>query len=193
MYTYKFRLFFDDVEDFIRDYEILAEQTFKDLHDAIIQSIAGLDGQELASFYICDGRWEKQKEITLIDMNMDENSDIWPENADNEEYTPKAIMSEAVLSDFIDDPRQRLIYEYNFLNINTFYLELLKTFESEKKVKYPRCVHSVGEMSKPSSTILDDDLDADLDEDADNEENIDYYDEEDFQSLNDDIEIWKCW
>ena len=189
MYTYKFRLFFDEVEDFVRDYEIFAKQTFKDLHDVIIKSIAGLDGQELASFYICDGRWERQREITLIDMNMDENSDVLLENKGNgETYISKTIMSDGVLSDFIEDPHQRLIYEYNFLNINTFYLELLKTFESEKTVKYPRCTHSVGEMPTASSNILDDDLDVDLNLEE-NVDNIDYYDEEDFQSLNDDIEI----
>jgi len=187
MYTYKFRLLFDDVEDFVRDYEILATQTFKDFHDAIIESIAGLDGQELASFYICDGRWEKKQEITLINMNIDDNSNPFGEK--EEKNIPKAIMSKSVLRDFIDDPHQRLIYEYNFLNINTFYIELLKTFESDEKVKYPRCVHSAGEMPKPSSHILDENLEDDLVEDTDNEENIDYYDEEDFQSLNEDIEI----
>ena len=186
MYTYKFRLLFDDVDDFVRDYEILAEQSFKDLHDAIIESIAGLDGKELASFYICDGRWEKQKEITLIDMDMNENSSFSDEKEEN--FEPKAIMSESVLSDFIDDPHQKLIYEYNFLNINTFYLELVKTFESDGKAKYPRCTHSVGEMPKTTDQLLDEDLTLDY-EDDDEEETVDYYDEEDMQSLNDDIEF----
>ena len=190
MYTYKFRLFFDDVEDFVRDYEILAEQTFRDLHNVIIKSIAGLDGQELASFYLCDNRWEKEQEITLIDMKIEEDCDFYVENKeDGETDIPKIIMSEAILSDYIDDPHQRLIYEYNFLNISTFYIELLKTFESNKRVEYPRCVHSVGEMPKPTAHLLDEDLDIDLVEDIEDEENVDYYDEEDYQSLNDDIEI----
>jgi len=185
MYTYKFRLLFDEVEDFVRDYEILSDQTFKDFHDVIIKSITGLDGKELASFYICDGRWEKKKEITLIDMNADEDSDI---SAAEKEDVPKAIMSESVLSDFIDDPHQRLIYEYNFLNMSTFYIELIKTFEKNDMVKYPRCTHAVGEMPKTSAQLLNEDLDIDFGDD-DEDENIDYYDEEDFQSLNDDIEI----
>jgi len=191
MYTYKFRLFFDDVEDFVRDYEILAEQTFKDLHDAIIKSINGLDSNELASFYICDGRWEKKKEITLIDMKFDDDSNFSTKTKEDRGVADiaKAIMSKAVLRDYIDDPHQQLIYEYNFLNISTFYIELLKTFESGENIKYPRCVYSVGEMPKPTSHLLDGDLDIDADDDADNEPNIDYYDDEDFQSLNDDIEI----
>lgn len=181
MYAYKFRLTFDEVEDFVRDYEILAEQTFKDLHDTILKSI-GLDGQELASFYLCDGRWEKKNEITLLDMNMEDDS------AEREGNITKSVMSESVLSDFIDDPHQRLIYEYDFLNIKTFYIELLKTFESVGKDKYPKCIYALGDMPKPANHILDDDLDIDL-EDLEEEESEDYYDEEDFQGLNDDIEV----
>jgi hypothetical protein len=187
MYTYKFRLLFDDVDDFVRDYEILAKQTFKDFHDVIIKSIPEVDGRELASFYICDGCWEKKKEITLIDMNIDDDSDIFADEKEAD-YEPKAIMSESILSDFIDDPHQKLIYEYNFLNVNTFYIELLKTFESDKKIKYPRCVYAVGEMPKPTLQLLEEDLNIDIDND-DGEENMDYYDEDDMQSLNDDIEF----
>jgi len=183
MYTYKFRLLFDDVEDFVRDYEILAEQTFKDFHDIILQSISGLDMRELASFYVCDRRWEKAKEITLIDMDEDENLDK------SIAYLPKYVMSEAILSDFIDDPHQRLIYEYDFLNIKTFYVELLKAFESDPEKAYPRCTFSSGEMPKLAENInpeLDDDTVEENDMDNDNE---DYYNDEDFESLSSDIEI----
>ena len=186
MYIYKFRLLFDDVEDFVRDYEILSEQTFKDFHDVIIKSIASLDGRELASFHICDGRWEKKKEITLIDMDVDDDSS---QEDKNERDTPKAIMSESVLSDFIDDPHQRMIYEYNFLNINTFYIELLKMFESNAAKKYPCCIHAVGELPQTNSNLLDEDLDIDFGDDPDAEGNVDYYDDEDLQSLSENIEF----
>ena len=43
MYIYKFRLLYDEIEGFVRDYEIGAKQTFKDFHDIILQSIKGLD------------------------------------------------------------------------------------------------------------------------------------------------------
>lgn len=185
MYTYKFRLLFDDVEDFVRDYEILAEQTFKDFHDVIIKSIQGLDGKELASFYICDRRWEKEKEITLINMDVDDNLE-----SSGEEAISKTIMSESVLSDFIDDPHQRLIYEYDFLNIKTFYIELLKTFETNVKEKYPRCTYAIGEMPTPALHILDEDINIERPEDAiEEEDNEDYYDDEDFEGLNENLEV----
>ena len=183
MFTYKFRLLFDDVEDFVRDYEILAEQTFKDFHEIILQSITDLDMRELSSFYICDRRWDKVKEITLIDMDEDENSN------NSETYLPQYTMQEAVLSDFIDDPHQRLIYEYDFLNIKTFYIELLKAFESDPQKTYPYCTFSSGELPKIAGNInpeLDDDI---VEENDVYDDNEDYYDEEDFESLNSDIEI----
>jgi hypothetical protein len=188
MYTYKFRLIFDEIEDFVRDYEILADQTFKDFHDIIVESISGLEGNELASFYICDRKWEKKTEITLIEMDSDKNKDYM-----EEDNIPKVIMSESVLSDFIDDPHQRLIYEYDFLNIKTFYIELLKTSEVTKaasKKKYPLCSNAFGEMPKSIHLSHDNMNISDIDADSLNEEETeDYYDEEDIRSLNDDIEI----
>jgi hypothetical protein len=192
MYTYKFRLLFDEVEDFVRDYEILAKQTFKDFHNIIIESIAGLSDKELASFYLCDRRWEKKTEITLIDMEIDDDDDD-KENNDNtaRDDISRMIMSECVLSDFIDDPHQHLIYEYDFLNLKTFYIELLKTYEVKTKEEYPRCVYAVGEMPLSMFNLSQDELNiSHLDNDmSEEEETKDYYDEEDMRLLNDDIEI----
>ncbi|MDR1182040.1 MAG: plasmid pRiA4b ORF-3 family protein [Bacteroidales bacterium] len=186
MYIYKFRLLFDEVEDFVRDYEISAGQTFKEFHDIIVRTITGLGKQELASFYICDRRWEKKIEITLIDMDTDE--DI---NASDEENISKMIMSDSVLSDFIDDPHQRLIYEYDFFNVKTFYIELLKTTEVKTRKKYPRCIHHAGEIPTSMFNLSPESLNLlDIEDDSLEDEEIkDYYDEEDIQSLNEDIEI----
>ena len=184
MYTYKFRLFFDEVEDFVRDYELLADQTFLDFHDIIIQSIGGLDGRELASFYICDSKWSKIKEITLLDMDD-------AEEEENHRQIPKITMEEAVLSDLIDDPHQRLIYEYDFLNLKTFFIELLKFSEANNNSVYPRCTASTGEMPNQENLSRKDGFDfSDLTDEGDDEgENEDYYSEEDLESLNDDIEF----
>ncbi len=177
MYAYKFRLFSDEVEGLTRDYEILSNQTFKDFHDIIIQSL-GLSGTELASFYTTDTKWEKQTEITLMDMN-DENDE------DEATAMPKEVMAKAVIRDFIDDPHQKLIYEYDFLHLKTFYIEFVKAFEGKNNTKYPICTHKVGELPKNNVQILDDfdDLDLGLDQDED------FYDEEDFDGLDSEIEI----
>jgi hypothetical protein len=186
MYTYKFRLFFDEVEDFVRDYELLSEQTFLDFHDIIVRSIDGLDGRELASFYVCDSNWGKLKEITLLDMDDRDDDFDQPE-------IPKTTMEEAILSDLIDDPHQRLIYEYDFLNLKTFFIELLKSSESNDGQIYPRCTAATGELPKQINISQKDvfdfsDLkDDDYDDMSDEEE--DFYSEEDLESLSDDIEF----
>jgi len=184
MYTYKFRLFFDEVEDFVRDYELLANQTFLDFHDIIVQSIDGLDGKELASFYVCDSNWSKVKEITLLDMDDKE------EECDQSQI-PKTTMEEAVLSDLIDDPHQRLIYEYDFLNLKTFFIELIKSAESSDELTYPRCTAAMEELPKRLNASQKEEFDfSDLmedDDDADEEE--DFYSEEDLESLSNDIEF----
>jgi len=186
MYTYKFRLIFDEVEDFVRDFELLADQTFLDFHNIIVQSIKGLDGNELASFYICDSQWNKIREITLIDMGDKEEA----EEGDNRQ-SPKITMAEAVLSDLIDDPHQQLVYEYDFLNLKTFFIELIKSAEAEKKTKYPRCTASNGELPKQVTVSPKDDFDfSDLnEEETEDDEMEDFYSEEDIQSLSDDIEF----
>ena len=185
MYTYKFRLFFDEVEDFIRDFELLADQTFWDFHQTIVQNIKGLEGKELASFYICDSKWNKVKEITLLDMGEKDD--------DDENPMPKVIMEETALSDLIDDPHQRLIYEYDFLNLKTFFVELLKSSESNESLTYPRCTSSAGELPKQASNISTDEFDfSDLKEDDfgyGDEDDEDFYDEEDLEKLSDDIEF----
>ena len=187
MYTYKFRLFFDEVEDFVRDFELLSEHSFLDFHNLIVQSINGLDGKELASFYICDNQWNKIKEITLIDMGDKD------EEEGNNRLLPKVAMEEAILSDLIDEPHQRLMYEYDFLNLKTFFIELLKFSELDSNVTYPRCTSFIGELPKEANLAQKDafdfsDLSDDEADDADEDEE-DYYDEEDLQRLSDDIEF----
>lgn len=186
MYIYKFRLSFDEVEDFVRDYEILSNQTFLDLHNIIIKSMQNLSSKELASFYIADHRWEKRMEITLMDM-MDDDMQ-------SPDDMPKAVMADAVLSDYIDDPHQKLIYEYDFFNMKTFYLELLKTSKSDDasvSKSYPKCTHSEGEIPKSFKELTPEEL-LRLEEyegDDDDFGGDDGYDPEDLEDFHDDFEI----
>jgi hypothetical protein len=138
MHIYRFRVLMEDIDDFYRDIEISPGETFESLHKAIIEA-ADLSGKELASFYICDSKWNRKKEVSLIDMRVGD-----------EEENEKAplIMSKCKLGQFIDDPHQRMIYVYDFLNLYEFYIELSKIAPAEKGVKYPRCVKKVGEIPK---------------------------------------------
>ena len=140
MHIYKFRILSDEDENFIRDIEIKSTQSFEDFHYIILESIDFI-GHELASFYMCDRKWDKLREITLLDMmgptepetkSDDDEFDVKPE------VIPIFIMKDSKINKFIDDPHQRLVYEYDFLNPHTFYIELLKIQTAEEGVYYPR-------------------------------------------------------
>ena len=174
MYYYKFKISFDDVEDFERNIEILSSDNFESFHHILYESI-GLKGHELASFSICDTKWNKKQEITLIDMQDDRESEI-PDYEEEEEFStssnlPKFIMKDAVLKDFITDPHQYIIYEYDFINPKVFYIELLKTLQAKEGAVYPSCTLSSGVLpaettdgNEKSSHLEDEFLNEFLDE-----------------------------
>jgi len=189
-YYYKFRIYFDDVEDFVRDIEVLSTDNFESFHTSIIESV-GLKSGELASFSVCDPKWNKQKEITLIDMDDDEIVEE-PEYDDDDDFStkshlPKYVMHDSILKDFIADPHQRLIYEYDFFNPKVFYIELLKTLQVPDNIlldTFPRCVYRSGEIPQElpkidhlnhNASYLEDgdELDTEF-EDGYNDEDIDF-------------------
>lgn len=150
MHAYRFRLLSDENDEFLRDIEIKSTQTFKDFHTAIKKS-ASINSLELASFFICDRKWNKLKEITLIDME-EGDTDVG-DNVDDEqekEYrVPLSVMDKAILKDYIDDPHQRLLYEYDILNQSALFIELIHISPAEAKTKYPVCVKSKGSLTAP--------------------------------------------
>jgi hypothetical protein len=157
MYYYKFKVSFDEVENFERNIEILASDNFESFHQILYDSIE-LTGHELASFSICDVKWNKKQEITLIDM-QDERESEDPTYDEEEEYStssniPKFIMKDAVLRDFITDPHQHIMYEYDFINPKVFYIELVKTLPVKENAVYPRCAFSEGVLPKPDENLI---------------------------------------
>ena len=166
MQVYRFRLLFEEQEDFLRDIEIKPGQTFKDFHDIILQSV-DIESNELASFFICDPGWNKQREITLIDMGLKipdtdfDDEDGKPVNVP----IPVMIMEDVKIREVIEDPHQRILFEYNFLNPTTFFIELMKIVEGDPKKTYPICVKKEGTMTPTASPNFLSFLD-DPDEDA---------------------------
>ncbi|MEI8007823.1 MAG: hypothetical protein WCI48_16575 [Bacteroidota bacterium] len=148
MQAYRFRLLYEEQDDFLRDIEIKPGQTFKDFHDIILQS-SEIEGNELASFFICDPQWNKQREITLIDMGLK----IPDTDFDEDERKPiivpipVMIMEDVKIREVIEDPHQRILFEYNFLNPRTFFIELLKIVDADPKKQYPMCVKREGTLT----------------------------------------------
>jgi len=191
MYYYKFRVYYDEVEDFVRDIEILSNDNFESFHKILYECI-GLKGNEFAAFSICDPKWNKQKEITLTDTADDEESQD-PEYEDEDIYStkshlPKFVMKDAILKDFITDPHQHILYEYDFMNPKIFYIELQKVLQAEADITYPRCTFKDKEMPVQLSAAdvpnpEEDDLDDDLGDDGLFDDN-DSFNDEDISGMN---------
>ena len=196
MYYYKFKVFYDEVEDFVRDVDVLANTNFEDFH-LFLYKCLGLQGNEFAAFSICDQKWNKQKEITLMDTSEEDEDFENPEYEEEDSFStksrlPKFVMKDAILKDFITDPHQHILYEYDFMDPKTFYIEFQKAAQTEKPDEFPRCTYQKGvmpvrltakDLPQPEvdeASLLLDELEEEEDEFGFN----DGYNEEDYTDLN---------
>lgn len=125
MAAYRFKVTFEDQEDVYREIEIRSVQTFEDLHNSI-QDAIGFDNSKEASFYISDDYWRKGEEISL------------------KVQAGKKSMAKSKIAGFIEDPHQKILYFFDPEAGWSFYIELLKIVDDDPKIKYPKCVKSVG-------------------------------------------------
>ena len=143
---YKFRIVSDEVDNFKREIAIDADASFLSLRNAICDSV-GYDKSQMNSFFLCDNGWEKGKEITLEDMGSDSSEDVY-------------LMDESIISDFIEDEGQRLIFVFDYLTERAFFMEL-KTTEPGKHLQDPLCTLSMGQA--PAQFVDIDDFEAKID------------------------------
>ena len=128
----RFRIYWEDDDSIYRDIAIRHNQTFADLHQAILSSYE-FDKKHKATFYRSNDNWLRGREITL-------------EKYDDREYkAPPLLMSETQVSSEIKDPNQRFIYIYDFNKNWTFLVELIQVDKEEnKKFTYPCCIRTEG-------------------------------------------------
>lgn len=127
---FRFLLLSDEVDGFKREIQIDSDATFLDLHKAIIESVNYKDG-EMCSFFICSDDWEKEKEITLVEMDTSSEEDSY-------------IMSDSVLNDFLEDERQKLMYVFDYMTERAFFMELREIITG-KDLDKAICTKSEGE------------------------------------------------
>ena len=89
----------DEGEGFRRVFEADSEASFFELHKAILASVNYPDDQ-MTSFFMCNDRWEKGQEVTLVEMDS------------NFEYD-NMVMADTRLSDLIEEQGQRMIYIFD--------------------------------------------------------------------------------
>lgn len=163
---YKIRVILDTKEDVFRDIEIKEKQTLFTLYKGIISAFS-LQGDELASFYESNDDWEQGKEIPLEDMS-DEGTD--------------ETMADFYIKEVFQEVGDRMIFVYDYLDLWTFFVELISVEDKPAVLNYPLTVYRFGSMPlkapKKDMEIID------LDEDEDM-----MSDEEDFDDLEIDSEI----
>lgn len=170
---FNFRLVSDEVDNFKREIEIDADDTFLDLRNAICDAVK-YDRSEMCSFFLCDDSWEKEKEITLEDMGTDSDEDTY-------------LMDECILSDYLDDEGQKLMFVFDYMTDRAFFLQLKKIITG-KSLKDPVCTLSMGKApdqhidmkrfeaeidAKAAKQASLEDFGEDFDEDGYNEDEFD--------------------
>lgn len=156
--VYTFRMISNEEEDFRRDYEIRADQTFFDLHLAIQKNL-GYDKSQMASFVLTNEKWEKEAEITLFDMRDEPSGDA-------------LIMDKVKIGELCKSLKQKLLYIYDFFSDRCFFVELVKKGNVDLHAGYPRCILAKGKI--PVQIIMEDNnIDGFSEEELDNLESFD--------------------
>ncbi|MDH6355286.1 hypothetical protein M2132_001625 [Dysgonomonas sp. PH5-45] len=127
---FRFLILSDEVDDFRREIQIDSDASFLDLHKAITKSVGYNDG-EMCSFFICSDDWEKEKEITLVEMNTSSDEDSY-------------IMEECHLGDFLEDEKQKLMYVFDYMTERAFFMELAEIITG-KDLEQAVCTKTEGE------------------------------------------------
>ncbi|MGB2165317.1 MAG: IS1096 element passenger TnpR family protein [Flavobacteriaceae bacterium] len=160
---YRIRAILDTETDVIRDFEIEATATLEELHDAVSQSF-GFAGNEMASFYRSDENWAQGEELPLVDMGVGEKP-----------------LNEKPLNKVLSENENRLIYVYDFLNLWTFFVELMETAEKDHLKGYPSLIFYHGEVPETppdKDFVAQEGFHNELTEDEDSNENE--FDEDQF-------------
>lgn len=171
--VYKFTILSDEVDDFVRVIKIDAEATFFNLHEAILNSV-NYTKDQITSFFLCSDDWEREQEITLLEMDTDSEYD-------------NLVMDSTVLEDYLTDEKQKLQYVFDGMADRAFFIELSEIITgrhtdkaecTEKAGKAPVQTLTGDDMPIASKTILDESFYGDEDFE------LDELDEEGFGDMN---------
>ena len=171
---YKFKLVSDEVSNFAREYEIDSNASFLQLRNLILDSM-DYSKDEFDSFYLCNDHWERMEEVTLVDLGLSEDQDVW-------------VMEDTPLNDLIDEEGQKLVFVFDPLADRAFYMEM-KEFIPGRSLVDPVCTLKQGKA--PAQFIDLDELEGSLDAKANETSSTleiddiydnDQYDDEDIAS-----------
>lgn len=127
---FKIRVILDVKEDVLRDLLIEGNANLEQLHFAITKAF-GFNGHEMASFYKADSQWNQGDEIPLFEMEDD-----------------KPSMQTCVLNKILTKKGDKLIYVYDFMELWTFFVELIDVMKPSENFAEPKVMASVGKVPK---------------------------------------------
>src|SRR5262252_777651 len=127
----KFRIYFEDDDSIYRDVAIRHDQSFFELHEAILRAYE-FDNKHKATFYRSNDHWEKGREISL-------------EVYEKDYRVPPLEMKNTIISSEIRIPNQKFIYHYDFNKNWSFLVELINVAKDENpKLSYPSTIRVEG-------------------------------------------------
>lgn len=135
---YRFTIGSEEAEYFKLEIAIDAGDTFMRLRNAILEA-AGYSKEQMNSFYVCDEDWNKEKEITYMDMGSDTDEDIW-------------LMEETPLDELIEEEGQRMKFVFDYMTDRYFYIRLKETLPG-KTLRDPLCERKEGKPPRESIDI----------------------------------------
>ena len=132
MAVLKFRVFFEEDDTIYRDIAIKHNQSFFELHQALLAAYE-FDSIHQASFYRSNDSWQRGRAISL-------------EKYDNVEYKVDPLdMFETNIGTEIRDTEQKFVYVYDFQKNWSFQIQLIGVSKEENaKLIYPTITRKEG-------------------------------------------------
>ena len=136
--VYRLLMLSDENDFFKREIQIDSEATFLELNDFILDSL-GYAHDELTTFHLCDEDWQKEQEVTMMDMGMSSDEDSY-------------LMSETALEDLLDQKGQHLFFVFDMLSERGFFIELAELIPG-KSLDKPVVTKAEGKAPKQLESI----------------------------------------
>jgi len=171
--VYKFTILSDEVDNFVRIISIDSEATFFDLHNVILDSV-NYEKNQMTSFFLCSDNWEKEQEVTLVEMESSSEYD-------------NLVMEDTKLEDLLTEENQKLLYVFDMMSDRVFFMEMTDIIPRKTLDK---AVIETAEGEAPIQIMADEGLTvapkASIDENfyGDEEFELDELDEEGFGEMN---------
>jgi hypothetical protein len=151
---HRIRVVLDTEEDVIRDVKISSTEKLFTLHQSIIKAFNLSEG-EMASFYISNDDWEQGEEISLLDFGSTPGREA-------------KQMDNTLVQKALPDTGGKMIYVYDFLNLWTFYIEVLDIEDKDGDLEIHEIVGQRPDTAPPKEMeSMEDELDSDYGSESD--------------------------